>query len=80
MVESYNVAVTGRQAYDLLGTTAINDKELLVFVDGAENSTLPANDQISRNDLRRSNTDDLHNTDRGAVTIAIGNPPLLLSS
>ena len=50
LVGSYTEGVTGREVYDLLTASTINDNDLLTYVDGAWN------EDLSKGDLTRNNT------------------------
>ena len=67
LVESYTTGVTGREIYDLLKSGVIKDNDLAVYVDGVDNYGTGAT-EIDKNDLVRSNTDDLANTGNGVLT------------
>ena len=62
LVQSYTTGVTGREVYDLLTASTINDNDLLTYVDGAWN------DNLSKGDLTRNNNDDLDSTGNGVLT------------
>ena len=60
-IASYTTGVSGREMYDLLSSTTIRDNDLLNYVDGVEGT-------IEKNDLVRSNNDDLDATGNGVLT------------
>ena len=63
----YTAKVTGRNLYDLLGTTILNDKDwdVIVTIDGddTENPAL-----FTKSDLTRTNTDAVGGTGKGVLT------------
>ena len=78
MTEEYHSEVTGRDLYDLLGTTTLRDNDLVYYVDGVEpvaSSVLPTwvaaadgSDNISKTILTRSNDKGVGITDDGVLT------------
>ena len=61
LVESYTTAVTGRELYDLLTASTINDNDVVRYVDGFDTG-------IEKTVLARNNKDDLDHTGNGALT------------
>ena len=61
LVESYTTGVTGKTVYDLLKSGVIDKNKLESYVDGKDNT-------IKKNDLVRSNNNDLTATGDGVVT------------
>lgn len=69
LVERYTAGVTGKDVYDLLGATAIADNTLLAFIDGADVcSAAKAAGKISKEDLVRSNKENVNGTGNGVLT------------
>jgi hypothetical protein len=74
LVGSYTTGVTGRELYDLLGSSTIRDNDLAYYVDGVvADSTCPvpgvgSADNITKSLLTRSNQDDLGISDNGVLT------------
>ena len=61
-IATYTTGVTGKEMYDLLSSATIRDsEELFNYVDGEEG-------KIVKNDLVRSNDDDLYGTGTGVLT------------
>ena len=61
LVESYTTAVTGRELYDLLTASTINDNDVVRYVDGFDTG-------IEKTVLARNNKNDLLYTGNGALT------------
>ena len=61
LIASYTEGVTGREMYNLLSSATIRDSELYSYVDGAPG-------EIVKNNLVRSNDDDLKGTGTGVLT------------
>ena len=61
-VADYTEAITGRDLYDLLGKSTIQDYEITYYVDGA------ANDNIKASNMIRSNTVSYAETGNGVLT------------
>ena len=61
MVASYTTGVSGKEAYELLSAATIREDDLYNYVDGHEGT-------IVKNDLVRSNTDNLKDTGNGVLT------------
>ena len=61
LIASYTEGVTGREMYNLLSSATIRDSELYSYVDGAPG-------EIVKNNLVRSNDEDLKGTDTGVLT------------
>ena len=61
LVESYTEGVSGKEIYDLLKSGVIDKNKLESYVDGKDNT-------IKKNDLVRSNNNDLTATGDGVVT------------
>ncbi|MBM6679015.1 S-layer homology domain-containing protein, partial [Pseudoflavonifractor capillosus] len=61
MVESYTEGVTGREIYNLLGTSTIRDNDLYAYEDGEEYT-------LSKDLLVRSNEKNVGATGRGVLT------------
>lgn len=61
-VASYTEAITGRDLYDLLGRTTIEDYSMAYYVDGVADTTIKASNMI------RTNTRDYGTTDNGVLT------------
>ena len=60
-IASYTTGVTGKEMYNLLSSSTINECDLFNYVDGVEGSIVEA-------DLSRSNNDNLSDTDNGVLT------------
>ena len=67
LVESYTTGVSGREIYDLLKSGVIRENDLDVYLDGVDNEGSAAG-EIEKDDLVRSNTDDLGSTGNGVLT------------
>ena len=61
LVESYTTAVTGREMFDLLTASTINDNDVVRYVDGVGGD-------MDKSLLARNNKNDLANTGNGALT------------
>ena len=61
LVESYTTAVTGREMFDLLTASTINDNDVVRYVDGV-------GVDMAKTELARNNKNDLANTGNGALT------------
>ena len=68
LVESYTTGVTGRDAYDLLKSGVISDNDLEAYLDGVNNMKEKDANMIGKDDLVRSNDDDLPGTGNGVLT------------
>ena len=67
LVESYTTGVTGKDLYDLLKAGVIKDNDLEVYEDG-EDKYGTAADEFDKNDLIRSNNNNLPTTGDGVLT------------
>ena len=61
-VASYTEAITGRDLYDLLGKSTIEDYDIAYYVDGAESQVIKESNMI------RTNTRNYSTTDTGVLT------------
>ena len=68
IVETYTEGVTGRDAYDLLKSGVISDNDLEAYLDGVDNYAEKNTGKVGKDDLVRSNDDDLPGTGDGVVT------------
>ena len=66
MVAEYTTKVTGEDLYDLLGKTAIEDNEVLVYVDGEDGGIGDA--AFSAADLNKKNDETVGETGNGVLT------------
>ena len=66
MVAEYTTKVTGEDLYDLLGKTAIEDNEVLVYVDGEDGGIGDA--AFSAADLDKKNDETVGETGNGVLT------------
>ena len=62
LVVEYTDSVKGKEAYNDIGYSVINQYDLHVYVDGAESKS------ITKADLTKSNNNTLNNTDKGVLT------------
>ena len=67
LVESYTTGVTGKDLYDLLKSGVIRDNDLEVYEDGADKFGT-AKDEFNKDDLVRSNNNNLPTTGDGVLT------------
>ena len=59
--QSYTTGVTGREMYDLLTASTINENDVMRYVDGV-------GDEMDKSQLARNNKDDLDGTGNGVLT------------
>ena len=65
--QSYTAAVTGRDLYDLLGSTIVNNYSFNIYVDGIDDTDVNP-DIFSVADINRNNRGDLDSTGNGVLT------------
>ena len=65
--QSYTAAVTGRNLYDLLGSTIVNNYSFNIYVDGIDDTDVNP-DIFSVADINRNNRGDLDSTGNGVLT------------
>ena len=68
LVAEYTTAVTGRELYDVLTATTIREYSLDAYLDGAENDGGDPDTKIVKENLVRSNDEDMNGTGNGVLT------------
>ena len=68
IVATYTEGVTGRELYDLLTSATIKEYGFEAYLNGSQNAAKLGDNVIVKDDLKRSNNDDLDQTGTGVLT------------
>ena len=68
IVATYTEGVTGRELYDLLTSATIKEYGFKAYLNGSQNAAKLGDNVIVKEDLKRSNNDDLDQTGTGVLT------------
>ena len=68
MVAEYTTEVTGKDLYDLLGKTTIDDNTVLVYVDGETEKNILGDAYFTAGQMIKANTDAVGETGNGVLT------------
>ena len=68
IVATYTEGVTGRELYDLLTSATIKEYGFEAYLNGSQNAAKLGDNVIVKEDLKRSNNDDLDQTGTGVLT------------